>query len=199
MLDLEVIDEPSAAIAALGSTRARILRHLAVPGSASTVARELGFSRQVANYHVRALEAHGLVSLVEKRSRRGLTERVVQATARGYLVAPDALGTDVEPSRVDRHSSRFLVALAARMVKEVADLARRAEQAGKPLPTLAIDTEVRFRSAAERAEFTAALAAAVTDLTARYHDESAAGGRWHRLVIAAHPRPSPRDHTEGAS
>ena len=27
-------------------------------------------------------------------------------------------------------------------------------------------------------------------LVARYHDESAPRGRWHRLVIAAHPSPA---------
>jgi hypothetical protein len=72
------------------------------------------------------------------------------------------------------------------MVREVGDLARRADTAGKRLPTLAIDTEIGFRSAAERAAFTEELTAAVTSLAARYHDDS---GRRHRLVIASHPTP----------
>ena len=107
MLDVDVIDDPGAAITALDPVRARILRQLVEPGSATTVAHELGLSRQKANYHLRALESHGLVTLVEERPRRGMTERIVQATARAYLVAPDALGHDAtDPDRVDRPSGR---------------------------------------------------------------------------------------------
>ena len=57
------------------------------------------------------------------------------------------------------------------------------------MPTLTVDTDIRFRTAAERAAFADDLAAAVRTLAARYHDESAPGGRWHRVVVVAHPRP----------
>jgi DNA-binding transcriptional ArsR family regulator len=190
MLDLAVIDQPAVAITALDPVRTEILHTLATPGSATTVGRALGLSRQKVNYHLRALETHGLVELVEERPRRGLTERVVRATAHAYLIAPGIVDRRAaDPSRVDRWSSRYLLALAARLVAEVVDLDRRATRAGQTLPTLAIDTDIRFRSAQERAEFTSELAAAVRDLAARYHDEGAPRGRWHRLVIAAHPRP----------
>ena len=196
MLDLDVIDAPGAAVAALDPVRARILQVLAEPGSATSVAAVLGLSRQKVNYHLRTLEDHGLVELVEERPRRGFTERIVQATARSYLVGPDTLGEVApDPATVDRLSSRYLIALAARLVREVSGLARGAERAGKRLPLLALDTEVRFASAADRAAFTEALAAAVTDLVSRYHDERATGGRWHRLVVAAHPIPPPGSST----
>ncbi len=186
-----MIDQPAAAVAALDPVRGRILAELAEPGSASTVAAALGLGRQQVNYHLRTLEQHGLVELVEERPRRGLTERVMQATARSYVIATPGLGRDeAEPARTDRWSARYLVALAARLVREVGDLARRADQAGKPLATLAIDTEVRFASAADRAAFTRELADTVADLAARYHDESAPAGRWHRVIVAAHPRPA---------
>lgn len=185
-----MIDDPAAAAVALDPARARILDALAEPGSATTVAAALGESRQKVNYHLRALEDHGLVRLVEERPRRGLTERVMLASARSYVVSPIVLGDDAtDPTRLDRLSTRYLVALGARMVREVVALARRAENAGKPLATLAIDTEIRFASAAERARFTDELTGAVTSLVSRYHDESTARGRWHRLVIAAHPIP----------
>jgi hypothetical protein len=84
-------------------------------------------------------------------------------------------------------------------VREVAGLVRRADQAGRRLPTLALDTEIRFRSAAERAAFTSDLADAVTTLVARYHHAGAPGGRSHRLVVVAHPVPAgPRPDTEEA-
>lgn len=192
MLDLDVLDDPAAAAVALDPVRAEILAALATPGSASSVAAGLGLPRQKVNYHLRTLEDHGLVRFVEDRPKRGLTERIVEATARSYVVSPAALGgSSADPARVDRLSSRYLIAVAARLVREVADLVRRAEAAGQPLATLTIDTEIRFRSAAERAEFTAELAATVTRLAARYHDEHAPGGRPHRLVVASHPTPAP--------
>lgn len=190
MLDLEVIDDPGAAMAALDPVRAEILAALAEPGSATTVAKRLGLPRQRVNYHLRTLEAHHLVHLVEERPRRGLTERVVVATARAYVLSPSALGVNAaDPARTDRLSTRYLIAVAARMVRELADLARRADAARKPLATLAIDTEIRFANAAERAAFTTELTHAVTTLASRYHDEKAPGGRRHRLIVAAHPLP----------
>ncbi len=190
MHDLDVIDQPAAAIAALDPIRSRILAELAEPGSASTVAATLGLPRQKVNYHLRLLEQHGLVELVEERPRRGLTERVVRATARAYVVAPPQVGRDAaDPERVNRLSSRYLIALAARVVHEVSALTRRADKAGRPLATLAIDTDVRFANAGDRAAFTRELTEGVTALAARYHDEIHPGGRWHRLVVVAHPRP----------
>jgi predicted ArsR family transcriptional regulator len=191
MLDLEVIDNAAVAVVALDPVRSDILAALVAPGSATTVAGTLGLARQKVNYHLRLLEEHGLVAFVEERPRRGLTERMLQATARSYVVSPVALGAAAPGSAsADRLSSRYLIALAARMVREVAVLARRADEAKKPLSTLAIDTEIRFASAADRAAFTAELANAITALTGKYHNPNASGGRWHRLVIAAHPRPN---------
>ena len=189
--DLDVLDDPAVVIAALDPMRAKILSLLAEPGSATSVASALGLPRQKVNYHLRALEDHGLVRLVEERPRRGLVERVMVATARSYVASPAAFGDSAaDPARTDRLSSRYLVAVAARMVREVADLARHADAARKPLATLAIDTEIRFASAADRAEFTHDLASAVAALASRYHDERASGGRWHRVIVAAHPSPA---------
>ena len=69
----------------------------------------------------------------------------------------------------------------------MSDLVRRAQEAGKRLATLAVDTEVRFRSATDRAAFSNELTEAITKLVSKYHDESAPGGRAHRLVVVAHP------------
>lgn len=188
--DVAVIDDPTVAASALDPVRAKILTSLAEPGSATTIAAAIGLPRQKVNYHLRALEANGLVSLVEERPRRGLTERIMVASARSYVLSPDVLGRNaVDPERTDRLSSRYLIALAARMVREVADLARRADTQNKPLATLSIDTEIKFGSAADRAAFTDELAQSIRSLAARYHDEGAADGRWHRLVVAAHPKP----------
>jgi hypothetical protein len=115
----------------------------------------------------------------------------VVATAASYVVSPAALGDAAsDPARAsDRLSARYLIALAARVVREVGDLLRGSKQQGKHLATLSIDTEVRFRSAAERAAFTAELTEAIAGLVASYHDAASPGGRAHRLVLVAHPLP----------
>ena len=89
-------------------------------------------------------------------------------------------------ANADHLSASYLVALAGRLVREVGALARRAGASGKRLPTLTIDTEIGFRSAADRAAFADDLTAAVLDLAARYHHDD---GRPHRLLVAAHPLP----------
>lgn len=189
VLDVDVIDDPVAAAVALDPVRSKILAALAEPGSSTTVAAVLGLPRQQVNYHLRILEDHGLIQMVEERPKRGLTERVMLATARAYVVSTSTMGERADPARTDRLSSRYLIAVAARMVREVAQLARLAESAGRPLATLSIDSEIRFASAGDRAAFTDELAAAVTALAGKYHDERAPRGRWHRVVVAAHAIP----------
>jgi predicted ArsR family transcriptional regulator len=198
MLDLEVIDDPAAAVVALDPMRSRLLAELAEPGSAAALAERVGIPRQKVNYHLRTLEAHGLVEVVEERRWGGLTERVLAATASSYVVSPAALGDAAsDPAKSsDRLSARYLVAVAARIVREVAALLRLADAEDKRLATLTLDAEVRFRSAAERAAFTEELAAAVARLVARYHDPAAPGGRPHRLMVAAHPLPRTSDTEE---
>ena len=196
MLDVEVIDDPAAATVALEPVRSRLLSELAKPASAATLATRLGLARQKVNYHLRALESHKLVRVAEKRKWGGLTERLMVATAASYVVSPSALGpVAADPDReADHLSAGYLIALAARIIREVSGLLRRSREIGKRLATLSLDTEIRFRSAADRAAFSNDLVKAVTTLVARYHDESAPGGRAHRLVVVAHPLP----HNPGA-
>jgi len=189
MHDVAVIEDPAAAGVSLDPMRSRLLAALAQPGSATTLAAQVGLSRQKVNYHLRALERHGLVELVEERKKGNMTERVLRATAASYLISPAALAAVApDPDRSpDQLSARWLLALAGRMVQEVGTLITRARAARQPLATFGIDSQVRFASAAERAAFAAELSDAVEGLVAKYHDESAKGGRAHRVVVALHP------------
>ena len=190
MHDVAVIDDPGAAEVALDPVRARLLAALAEPGSATTLARQVGLTRQKVNYHLRALERHGLVELVEERRKGNVTERVLRATAASYVISPNALAAvEPDPGRSpDPLSARWLLAVAARLVRDVGDLITGAGRARKEVATFALDGEVRFASAADRAAFAEELTGAVTSLVAKYHDESAAGGRAHRVVVAVHPK-----------
>ncbi|MBB4684346.1 ArsR/SmtB family transcription factor [Amycolatopsis jiangsuensis] len=191
MRDVEVIEDPATAAIALEPVRARLLAALTEPASAAALAGRVGLTRQKVNYHLRALEAHGLVEPAGTRQWGGLTERLFAATAASYLVSPAALGAAGKSAvKPDRLSVGYLLAVAGRTVREVAGLARRAARAGKPLSTLTLDTEISFRSARERAAFTEELTTVVTALVSRYHDESSPDARMHRLVVVAHPKPA---------
>jgi DNA-binding transcriptional ArsR family regulator len=187
--ELSVIDDPAAAGVSLDPVRARLLALLSEPGSASSLAGKIGLARQKINYHLRTLEQHGLIELVAERRKGNMTERVMQATAASYVISPAALSAVApDPARTpDRLSARWLIAVAARTVREVGELLAGATKAGKRLATFAIDGEVRFASAADRAAFADELAQAVTALVGKYHDESAPRGRPHRVVVAIHP------------
>lgn len=198
MLDVQVIDDPAAAAIAVEPVKSRLLAALAEPASAATLAARLGLARQKVNYHLRSLEDHGLVQVAEERRWGGLTERLMLASASSYVVSPAALGPiAADPQRgSDRLSASYLIALAARVVREVSGLIRHAMEAEKQLATLSLDTEIRFRSAADRAAFTNELAQSVLSLVSRYHDERAPGGRAHRLVMMSHPVPEPSPSKE---
>ena len=196
MIDVNVIESPQAAEVALDPMRTRLLAELAEPASATAVAARIGLPRQRVNYHLRTLEEHGLIEVVEERRKGNMTERVLQATARSYVISPAALAAvEPDPSRApDRLSARWLIALAARMVREVGQLLAGAASARKRLATFALDGEIRFASAADRAAFAEELAAAVTRLIGKYHDEHARGGRDHRVLVAVHPTLKPKPH-----
>ncbi|MCC6984626.1 MAG: helix-turn-helix transcriptional regulator [Bauldia sp.] len=192
MIEIEVISDPAAASVALDPVRSRLLAELAEPASAAALAARVGLPRQKVNYHLRTLEAAGLVSVAEERRWGGLTERLLVASAESFVVSPEALGpVAADPARSrDRLAASYLIALGARLVREVGDLWRRARKAGKHLATLSVDTEISFASPASRAAFTRDLTQAVTELVARYHDPQAPGARPHRLVVVSHPLPT---------
>jgi DNA-binding transcriptional ArsR family regulator len=191
---LEVIRSPHAAAAALDPTRQRLLAQLAEPDSAAGLARRLSLPRQRINYHLRQLERAGLVELVEERRKGNCLERVVRATARAFIISPEALGA-VGPTRAtagDRLSAAYLIAAAGRAIQDVASLQDRAREEGKRLATLTLEADIRFASADSRAAFAEELADAVARLAAKYNDQRASGGRGFRLFAAVHPMPAER-------
>jgi len=184
MHDVTVIEDAAAAEVSLDPTRARLLAALAEPGSATTLAARVGLARQKVNYHLRALEEHGLVELVEERRKGNMTERVLRATAASYVISPLALSpVEPDPERSpDRLSARWLLAVAAKLVRDVGSLITGAERAGKRVATFAIDGEVRFASVDDRAAFGEELATAVAGL--------GYPGEWRMVPTAANGQPA---------
>ncbi|MGH2899555.1 MAG: hypothetical protein ACRDMZ_12845 [Solirubrobacteraceae bacterium] len=137
---------------------------------------------------------------VGERQKRGCVERLVRAVARGYVIDPGTLGAvATDPSRVrDQMSSAYLVAVAATVIREVALQQRRAEDEHKRLPTLTVQTEVRFSSAQRQQEFASELAAEIARLVEKYHDAESPVGKRFRLVAASYPAPAASNESPAA-
>ena len=72
-------------------------------------------------------------------------------------------------------------------MRDVGALLIGATRERRRLSTFALDAEIRFASAADRAAFADDLTSAVTSLIGRYHDDDAPRGRTHRVLVAIHP------------
>lgn len=192
MREVSVIDDPATAATVLDDLRSRILKELVEPASAAALAQRLGLPRQKVNYHLRALENHGLATVAEERKHGGLTERLLVASARSYVVSPLALRENApDPKQTgDALSAQYLIALAARLVNEVGELSQKAQADESRLATLAVDTEISFQSAEDQAAFVNELTQSITSLTAKYHTD---GGREYRVVVGSHPIPHEED------
>lgn len=189
-MPLEMVDQAAAAASMLHPMRMQILDALREPGSASTVARQLGIARQKINYHLRELEKAGFLEEVEQRRVGNCVERIVRAKATHYLINPQLLGTlGVDGASIeDRFSSAYLIALAAEVIRDVAELQQRGAKARKRVPTFALQTDVRFANAEERRQFTEELANALAKLVAKYHDDETPGGRTMRFLVGGYPK-----------
>jgi len=186
---LQVLDAPGPAAAVLDPARLRILSVLREPDSSAGVARRLGLPRQRVGHHVRALESAGLLTYVGERRKRNCVERLLQATARSYVLAPQLLGQLglSADALQDRFSSTYLLAAATRVIQEVSALRPRAEAAGKKLPTLSLQTEVRFASARSQNQFLEELLTSFAELIQKHHQPDAAAGRSFRISVFGHP------------
>lgn len=188
MPSVQLVHDPRHAAMLAAPVRQRILQALAEPGSATTIARTLGLSRQLVAYHVRQLEDAGYLELVREEPRRGCVERIVRRKAEYLVACPSALASGIDPRKLkDKFSSTYLIALATRMAQEVGEAQALAEKKGAVLPTLSTDVEVRLKSPADRSAFAEELLDAVARIAAKYHDETHPDGRTYRLVVGAHP------------
>jgi len=187
-LAVELLDEPNRLRLALSPLRRRLLERLREPGSATSLAAELGLPRQRVNYHLRELERVGLVALVEERQRRGCVERLLVTTAQDFVVDPAVLGEARRPAAIqDRFASEQLIATGAGLVRDVARMRSRAREQGRRLLTFAIETEVRLGAPADLERFTDVLARRIAETVQEF--DTPRGGRRYRVVAGGHPAP----------
>ncbi|RIQ30103.1 winged helix-turn-helix domain-containing protein [Jiangella rhizosphaerae] len=196
MAAITYLEEPADVRVALAPPRRELLTHLREPASATQLAAALGLPRQRVNYHLRVLEAAGLVELVEERKRRGCVERILRAKPGAVVVDPAVMSAGDEQARFarlqDQYAAEHLVSVAADTVRDVARMQAKADDAGKRLLTFTIEAEVRFAGPGDVHTFTDDLTEAVRQVVARFDTE---GGRPYRMVAGGYPAPRGGDRS----
>jgi DNA-binding transcriptional ArsR family regulator len=186
---MAIVRDTARAAHLMDPMRVALLEKLAEPGSASSLARDLGLPRQRVNYHLRELEKAGFLEFVEERRRGNCVERLVKATARSYLISPEVLGAlgRTPEEQHDRFSASYLMAAAGRLLEDLAETSAKAAAAKKRVATLTLEADIRFASAEARNAFAEELSNTIVRLAAKYHDDAAAGGRTFHLIVGAYP------------
>lgn len=198
---LVVLQDPERAALLLDPLRQRLLEQLMEPASAAVLAKRMGLPRQRVNYHLRELEKAGLLEVVEERRKGNCVERIVRASARSYLISPEALGRLGSPPEEpqDGFSASYLMNLAAKAIREVALLSNVPRAAGRRLATISLGTRVRFKDATSRNAFAEELATALGRLVAKYHHDADGEGRLFQLFLAGYPTSATREDVASAN
>jgi DNA-binding transcriptional ArsR family regulator len=197
---LRILRDPEQAAIVLQPVRLRILRALREPLSASALARAFELPRQQVNYHLRELEKAGYAVFVEERRKGNCLERVVQATAKAFVISPEALG-EPDPMPADQFSAAYLISAAARIIRDMGQIAVRAREARKKIATFTLEADVRFRSPQERSAFAAEMTLAFASICSKYDAPDAPAARAFRFVLGGHPaitKPLPPSNTAAA-
>jgi hypothetical protein len=186
---LDIIDDPARARVALQPIRLRLLHLLERPQSAPQVAKTMGMPRQRVLYHLRTLEAQRLVEAHDHGRVGRRIDRSYVRTATSYAIAPKTLGGVAVDTRTvaDAFSSAYLSAVAGRALNDLAALGRAATLRGKRVPTITLDTDVRFATPADQRRFADELTTALTTLAAKYHHPGATTGRTFRVFACGYP------------
>src|SRR4029078_2174783 len=139
MLDTLYIDAVEQADALLKPKRVEVLRQLAEARTCTQVGQVVGAPPQAVYYHVKRLQTHGLVSLVEENRVRGIIEGVYQAVAKSFWVSPTIAGRLGDPRRREELLGLgFLLDLTENLQRDLAALA-----AGPPaLPSFGIAGDI---------------------------------------------------------
>jgi predicted ArsR family transcriptional regulator len=198
---LDIIDDPTRARAALQPIRLKLLHLLERPQSAPQLAKAIGMPRQRVLYHLRLLEAQQLVAAQEHGQVGRRVDRSYVRTATSYAIAPKTLGGVAVDTRTagDAFSSAYLSAVAGRALNDLAALGRAAAARGQRVPTLTLETDVRFATPGDQQRFAEELTAALTTLAAKYHQPDVPQGRTFRVFACGYPAvpPGPAESDSG--
>jgi len=166
--------------------RVRILDALREPGSAATLARQLGQPRQKLNYHLKELLAADLIEPVGERRVGNFVESLYRAVARTFLVSPEVAWADPRRAATlaQQHSLQTLVLLGQRLQRDAALLLDRAAFDGEQIASASVLAEARFVSEADREAFLDEYLRTLAGLLEKYGNKEGAA---YRVVLAAYP------------
>lgn len=171
-------------MAVLHPLRLKLLEALGEPLGAAGLARRLGLPRQKLRYHLRRLEAAGVIEPAGTRRARGCTERLLRRRSRRLLVDPYLLDDTARraPRKIDPRSWTYLRSRAVRLLRDLETAADGST--GRPL---ALETPVRFPDGRARERFEQELGEAFRALASRY------GGGAHRCryLLVGWPESAP--------
>ena len=205
--ELEPVAEAGRAELLLHPLRQKILSEARQASTASEIARRVGLPPQKVNYHVRTLADAGFLKPAGEGRKRNLVEKRYRASARSYLLLPQVLG-EMSPSALgeaDRFSASALMMLSALLQRELSVWLTEDTPTQTSVPTLSLESELRFESPQQRAEFAAALQRAISDVVAQHaspardHQGRPRPGRPYRLVLGCYPVPPVAPGGEQAS
>ena len=192
--EVDFVSDPARAVELLQPLRLLILELAREPISATELGARLKLPRQRVNYHVRRLALRGFLRRAGRRRRRNMIEQRYVASAKGFVLSPQLLGSiGADWRRIpDAGSAEYLVALSCQMEADLI-AARRVSRAGEGLSTLSIKSQFRFESPEQREVFSRALRDAIVEVIARHTaprtalDAHPSAGRSYRLVIGCYP------------
>jgi DNA-binding transcriptional ArsR family regulator len=183
---VEVLDDPGQVAALAHPLRVAILDALRTPGSAAGAARAIGETRQKVNHHVKALLDAGLLRPEGERRNGNFVEQLYQSVASSFMVSPRlACGGD---RRVEALRSQVplehLTELGERIQRDAIELLDRAAFDGEDIPSLSVESSVRFPDEASRAAFMAEYLDLLGPLLRKH---GAREGGAFRVVTAVYP------------
>lgn len=189
MQDVKYVDDVEQALVLLKPQRLEILKRLDEPRTCPELAAIFGESAQKVYYHVKALEAAGLVDRIAERRVRGAVEGIYRARARSYWLAPSLIGQiGGQTAARDQASLRMLLGLAEEVIEDAGRLGE-ATVVGQTIPTLSMSAHIHLPDGARRAEFMRELQSTFQDIARRYGlDDEQDDHASFRLVMLCYPK-----------
>jgi DNA-binding transcriptional ArsR family regulator len=181
------IDDPDQLQVLAHPLRLQILAALRDEGSATSVARTIGATRQNVNYHLKELERVGLVVSTGERRRRNLVESLFRAAGNAFVVSPrTSWGEGQLRALRDQVALEQLVELSERLGRDAAALLDSAAFDGAEIPSACVEVTVHLAEQRDREQFLKEYLKAVLPILRKY---GRASGNEYRVSFAVYPSP----------
>jgi DNA-binding transcriptional ArsR family regulator len=180
---------PDQLAAILHPLRRRVLAELAEAASPSEVARRVGIPAQLANYHIRALEAAGLATEVETVQRRNLLEHRYRSVARSFTFSTHLPLSDEQRHRLQSDTTLQQLVHTGDAIRQDALQLLDASIPGCPLAAAALEIEVELADTTDRQAFVRAVTEAVRQAASPFRHARGAATIHYRTHLAIYPLP----------